>query len=95
MLRRLPRIAESTASTSWIPLQRSRIQIGWRKSDTRFEEERIRVIGMAAGNVLFVHIMTWRDESIPDNAPPEITSIWDEMHTLGTVSFVVVKLLSH
>jgi len=48
-----------------------------------------------AGNVVFVHIMTWRDESIPDSAPPEITSLWDEMHVLGTVSFVVVKPLAH
>ncbi len=34
------------------------------------------------GQVDFVEIMTWRDASIPDAAPPEIQSIWGEMSRL-------------
>jgi len=30
----------------------------------------------------YVDIFTWRDASIPDNAPPEIRKIWDDMHRL-------------
>jgi hypothetical protein len=30
----------------------------------------------------FVEIMTWRDASIPDSAPPEIQKIWAEMNRL-------------
>jgi len=30
----------------------------------------------------FVEILTWRDENIPDDAPPEIRAIWDEMNRL-------------
>ena len=29
-----------------------------------------------------VEIFTWKDASIPDNAPPEITKIWGEMMKL-------------
>lgn len=31
------------------------------------------------GNVYFVDIFTWRDENIPDNAPPEVKTVWAEM----------------
>jgi hypothetical protein len=34
------------------------------------------------GQVDFVEIMTWRDASIPDAAPPEIQRIWGEMNRL-------------
>ena len=30
----------------------------------------------------FVEIMTWRDASVPDAAPPEIQTIWAEMNRL-------------
>ena len=36
----------------------------------------------AAGKVSFVEIFTWRDRDIPDNAPPAILKIWDEMTRL-------------
>src|SRR5689334_7798564 len=29
-----------------------------------------------------IEIFTWKDASIPDNAPPEITKIWGEMMKL-------------
>jgi hypothetical protein len=31
------------------------------------------------GTVYFVEIFTWRDESIPDNAPAEVKTVWGEM----------------
>ena len=34
------------------------------------------------GQTDFVEIMTWRDASIPDSAPPEIQKIWAEMSRL-------------
>jgi hypothetical protein len=34
------------------------------------------------GQTDFVEIMTWRDASIPDSAPPEIQKIWAEMNRL-------------
>jgi len=30
----------------------------------------------------FVEIMTWRDASVPDSAPPEIQQIWADMNRL-------------
>jgi len=30
----------------------------------------------------FAEILEWRDENIPDHAPPEIQEIWKEMRTL-------------
>lgn len=34
------------------------------------------------GQTDFVEIMTWRDASIPDAAPPEIQKIWADMNRL-------------
>jgi len=34
------------------------------------------------GQTDFVEIMTWRDASVPDSAPPEIQKIWGEMNRL-------------
>lgn len=31
------------------------------------------------GTVYFVEIFTWRDNAIPDNAPPEVRKVWAEM----------------
>jgi hypothetical protein len=36
----------------------------------------------ADGKLSFVEILTWRDASVPDNAPKEIRSLWDEMNKL-------------
>jgi hypothetical protein len=37
----------------------------------------------AGGRTYFVEIFTWRDESIPDNAPAAVRAIWDEMNQLA------------
>ena len=34
------------------------------------------------GQTDFVEIMTWRDASLPDSAPPEIQKIWADMNRL-------------
>lgn len=34
------------------------------------------------GQTNFVEIMTWRDASIPDAAPPEIQTLWADMNRL-------------
>ena len=36
----------------------------------------------ANGKPYLVEILTWRDEDIPDNAPPEILGIWADMNRL-------------
>jgi hypothetical protein len=35
------------------------------------------------GRTYFVEIFTWRDASTPDNAPPAVRAIWDEMNRLS------------
>ncbi len=32
------------------------------------------------GSSYFVEIFTWRDQNIPDNAPPEARKVWAEMN---------------
>jgi hypothetical protein len=34
------------------------------------------------GSNSFLEIFTWRDDSIPDNAPAEVRAIWRRMNTL-------------
>jgi hypothetical protein len=34
------------------------------------------------GKTYFVEILTWRDGSIPDAAPPAVLAIWQEMNSL-------------
>ena len=34
------------------------------------------------GRAYFVEVFSWRDASIPDNAPPAIRQIWDRMNAL-------------
>jgi hypothetical protein len=34
------------------------------------------------GQTDFVEVMTWRDASLPDSAPPEIQKIWADMNRL-------------
>jgi len=36
----------------------------------------------AGGKPCFIEILTWRDASIPDNAPPQILAIWKAMNAL-------------
>jgi hypothetical protein len=35
------------------------------------------------GRAYFVEIFTWRDAATPDNAPPAVRAIWDEMNRLS------------
>src|SRR5258708_31084360 len=43
----------------------------------------IVVRGVEDGDkTFFAEILEWRDENIPDHAPPEIQEIWKEMRTL-------------
>ena len=42
-----------------------------------------------SGKSVFVEIVTWKDHDAPDNVPPEVQQIWDEMETL------VEKRLGH
>ncbi|HEY6927708.1 MAG TPA: hypothetical protein VI653_29810 [Steroidobacteraceae bacterium] len=42
----------------------------------------ILVQGKDQGRPYIMEIFTWRDSSIPDNAPDEITRLWQEMGTL-------------
>ena len=50
------------------------------------------------GQTDFVEIMTWRDASIPDSAPPEIQKIWAEMNRLvekrGSVPGLSIEQMS-
>lgn len=42
----------------------------------------IVVQGSENGKRFIVEVFTWRDGSIPDNAPDEITRLWQEMSSL-------------
>ena len=46
----------------------------------------------------FVEIMTWRDASVPDAAPPDIQKIWAEMNRLvekrGTAPGLTIEQMS-
>jgi hypothetical protein len=35
-----------------------------------------------SGKPAFIDIFTWRDDEVPDNAPPEIRSLWADMNRL-------------
>jgi hypothetical protein len=35
-----------------------------------------------AGKPVFIDLLTWKDDSIPDHAPAEVTAIWNEMQSL-------------
>ena len=44
------------------------------------------------GTAYFVEIFTWRDESIPDKAPPEVLKVWgEEGASADKVDFAEVK----
>lgn len=34
------------------------------------------------GDGFFLEIFTWKDASIPDNAPPDVLKVWGEMNAL-------------
>jgi hypothetical protein len=40
----------------------------------------VLVRGVEGDRTFFVEIAEWRDENIPDHAPPEIQEIWKEMN---------------
>jgi hypothetical protein len=35
-----------------------------------------------SGRPIFVELLTWKDHDAPDNVPPEVEQIWNEMETL-------------
>ncbi|HEY0783784.1 MAG TPA: hypothetical protein VGE98_15100 [Thermoanaerobaculia bacterium] len=35
-----------------------------------------------AGKPILIDLLTWKDDSIPDHAPAEVTAIWSEMQSL-------------
>ena len=53
-----------------------------RRLDLVRPEPHLTLKGQDAGGAYYVEIFTWRDASIPDNAPPDIQKIWSEMHRL-------------
>lgn len=63
----------------------------------------LTIRGTEAGDkTYFVDVFTWRDASIPDDAPPEIQKLWDEMNRLVEsrggqpgLDFVPVSVISH
>ena len=42
----------------------------------------VLVRGVEGDKTFFVEVAEWRDENIPDHAPPEIQAIWMEMNRL-------------
>jgi hypothetical protein len=40
------------------------------------------VQGSVSGKSYIVEIFTWRDSTVPDDAPKEITDLWRQMHDL-------------
>jgi hypothetical protein len=43
----------------------------------------LTIRGEEQGNQVFLmEVLTWRDASVPDHAPPEIQAIWAEMNRL-------------
>lgn len=46
------------------------------------ETPHLTLRSVEGGQTDFVEIMTWRDASVPDSAPPEIQKIWAEMNRL-------------
>lgn len=46
------------------------------------ETPHLTLRSVEGGQTDFVEIMTWRDASLPDSAPPEIQKIWAEMNRL-------------
>jgi len=53
-----------------------------RRLDLVRPEPHVTLKGQDASGTYYVDIFTWRDASIPDNAPPDIKKIWDDMNRL-------------
>jgi hypothetical protein len=53
-----------------------------RRLDLVRPEPHVTLSGKDKDGSYYVDIFTWRDASIPDNAPPEIRKIWDDMNRL-------------
>jgi len=53
-----------------------------RRLDLVRPDPHVTLKGQDAGGTYFIDIFTWRDASIPDNAPAEIKRIWDDMNRL-------------
>jgi hypothetical protein len=53
-----------------------------RKLDLVHRAPHIVLQGGGANEHYLVEILTWRDASVPDAAPEEITQMWDEMRKL-------------
>ena len=53
-----------------------------RQLDLVRPEPHVTLSGTDKDGMYFVDIFTWRDASIPDNAPAAIKTLWDEMNQL-------------
>jgi hypothetical protein len=53
-----------------------------RRLDLVRPEPHVTLSAKDAGGTYYVDVFTWRDASIPDNAPAEIKKIWEDMHRL-------------
>ena len=53
-----------------------------RRLDLVRPDPHVTLKGQDASGTYFIDIFTWRDASIPDNAPAEIKRIWDDMNRL-------------
>ena len=42
------------------------------------------------GTTYFVEIFTWKDQNIPDNAPPELRKVWAEMNANSKLDFAEI-----
>lgn len=68
-----------------------------------FDSPHLTIHGLEEGNkTYFIDVFTWREASIPDDAPPEIQKLWDEMNKLVEsrgehpgLEFVPVSVVSH
>ena len=53
-----------------------------RRLDLVRPDPHVTLKGQDASGTYFIDIFTWRDASIPDNAPADIKKIWDDMTRL-------------
>jgi hypothetical protein len=53
-----------------------------RRLDLVRPDPHVTLKGQDASGTYFIDVFTWRDASIPDNAPAEIKKIWDDMNRL-------------
>jgi len=53
-----------------------------RRLDLVRPDPHVTLKGQDASGTYYIDIFTWRDASIPDNAPADIKRIWDDMNRL-------------